>query len=148
MSRDKNGNSGSYAYWWSQHFEFFNKQEDKIEMYDTWKSLELRLRCEYRTQLTTYDAAHYATQYEICKSEYRAKQRMKEMFSQSHRFTNNNTRDDNYHSGFSNRDGRTNSYRPRGTPSSSFLSSSRRTTLPVCCILCGEKGHPARTHYN
>ena len=28
MSRDKNGDSGSYAYWWSQHFDFFNKQED------------------------------------------------------------------------------------------------------------------------
>ena len=34
MSRDKNGNPGSYAYWWSQHFKFFNKQEDKIVLYD------------------------------------------------------------------------------------------------------------------
>jgi hypothetical protein len=143
MSRDKNGDGGSYAHWWSQHFEFFNKQEDKTEMYDAWKWLELRLRREYRTQPTTFDAIHYATQYEICKSEYRAEKRLKEMFSQNNRSANTNTRDDN-RNGSSYRGGRSNSYRPRG----SFPSSSRRTSSPVCCILCGEKGHTVGLHYN
>ena len=145
MSRDRNGDSGSYAYWWSQHFEFFNKQEDKIEMYDTWKSLELRLRCEYRTQPTIHDANHYATQYELCKSEYRSEKRLKEMFSRNYRPTNNNNRD-NDRNGFNGRSGRTNSYRPRNSPTSSFPPGNRRTTLPVCCILCGEKGHPVGQH--
>jgi len=36
-SRDRDGDSGSYAQWWCMHFEFFNNQEDKIEMYDAWK---------------------------------------------------------------------------------------------------------------
>jgi hypothetical protein len=147
MSRDRNGDSGSYAYWWSQHFEFFNKQEDKIEMYDAWKLLELRLRREYRTQPTIHDANHYATQYELCKSEYRSEKRLKEMFSRNYRPTNNNTRDDD-RNGFNGRSGRSNSYRPRDSSTSSFPSSNRRTTLPVCCILCGEKGHPVGAHYN
>jgi hypothetical protein len=49
MSRDKNGDEGSYANWWHLHLGFF--QEDKIEMYDAWKALELKLRREYRTNL-------------------------------------------------------------------------------------------------
>jgi hypothetical protein len=141
MSRDRNGDSGSYAYWWSQHFEFFNKQEDKIEMYDAWKLLELRLRREYRTQPTIHDANYYATQYELCKSEYRSEKRLKEMFSRNYRPTNNYTRDDG-------RSNKNNSYHPRGSSTSSFPPSNRRTALPVCCILCGEKGHPVGQHYN
>jgi hypothetical protein len=69
------------------------------------------------------------------------------MFSRNYRPTNNNTRDDD-RNGANNRNGRTNSYRPRGSSTSSFPSSNRRTTLPVCCILCGEKGHPVGAHYN
>jgi len=115
-------------------------------MYDAWKSLELKIRREYRTQPTNYDANYYASQYEICKSEYRAEKKMKDMFSQVYRSTN--TRDDNHRSGFNNCGGKSSLYRPRGVPTSSFPSSSRRTTLPVCCILCGEKGHPVGEHYN
>ena len=147
MSRDRNGDSGSYAYWWSQHFKFFNKQEDKIEMYDAWKLLELRLRHEYRTQPTIYDANYYATQYKLCKSEYRAEKRLKEMFSRNYRPTNYNTRDDD-HNRLNNCNGKANSYRPCDSSTLSFPLSNRWMTLPVCCILCGEKGHPVGAHYN
>ncbi|KAF8805930.1 hypothetical protein BYT27DRAFT_7103438, partial [Phlegmacium glaucopus] len=40
--QDRDGNAGSYARWWSSHFNFFNSQEDKITQYDAWKDLELK----------------------------------------------------------------------------------------------------------
>ena len=147
MSRDKNGNAGTYAQWWSHHFGFFNAQEDKIDMYDAWKHLELKFRREYRTQPTQYDPQYYAAQYELCKSEYRAEKRLKDMFMQMNRSTN--ARDDNSR-GYSNSNRGTRSFVPRsrGIPSSSFQSGSRRSSLPICCLLCAEKGHPVSEHLN
>jgi len=142
-SRDKNGESGSFALWWSQHFEFFNNQEDKIEMYDAWKSLELRLRQEYRTQPTRFNANYYVAQYEMCKSEHRMRLEWHQTFSKQP-----NARDDNPREGSGYRGGRSNSSRSRGGSTSSFPAGSRRSSLPVCCILCGEKGHPVSRHYN
>jgi len=143
-SRDKNGESGSFARWWCQHFEFFNNQEDKIELYEAWKHLELRLRREYRTQPTQFDANYYVSQYEMCKTEHKIRQ---EFMQINNRFNN---RDDNSRGGFGsgNRNARPFSSRFRGASTPSFPSGSRRTTLPVCCILCGEKGHPVSEHYN
>ena len=50
--QDKDGDMGSYAIWWSSHFNFFNVQEDKISQYNAWKDLELKLHREYQTEPT------------------------------------------------------------------------------------------------
>ena len=144
MSRDKNGNAGTYAQWWSHHFGFFNAQEDKIDMYDAWKYLELKFRREYRTQPTQYNSQYYAAQYELCKSE----KRMRDMFMQMNRSTNA-TRDDYSRGNFSGNRG-TSSFTPRfrGGSSSSFQAGSKRSPLLLCCILCAEKGHPVSDHHN
>ena len=134
MSRDKNGNAGTYAQWWSHHFSFFNAQEDKIDMYDAWKHLELKFRREYRTQPTQYDPNYYVAQYELCKSEYRAEKRMKDMFAQLNRSTN--ARDDNVQGNFNNNRGtRPFAPRSRGRFSSSFQAGSRRRTALLPALL-------------
>ena len=148
MSRDKDGNAGTYARWWSHHFGFFNAQEDKIDMYDAWKQLELKFRREYRTQPTQYDSQYYVAQYELCKSEFRAEKRMRDMLMQMNKPTY--TKDDNSRGNSSSNRG-TRSFAPRGSrggSSSSFQAGSRRPSFPLCCILCGEKGHPVSEHYN
>jgi hypothetical protein len=62
--QDRDGDSGPYATWWSNHFNFFNTQEDKITQYNAWKDLELKLRHEYRTEPTKFDITHYAMKHE------------------------------------------------------------------------------------
>ena len=66
-SRDKDGDGGSFAKFWSNHFGFFDQQEDKIEMYPYWMAVELRLRNAYRSQPTTFDRSYYAGQYDQAK---------------------------------------------------------------------------------
>src|SRR5271155_4577688 len=147
MSRDKDGDQGAYAQWWCQHLDFFNNQEDKIVMYDAWKGLKLRLRREYHTQATQYDPHYYVSQYELCKSEYRTEERMKDIIAQVNISTN--IRDETarrYPN--SNRGGKAPFSRFCQNTGHPFQSSSKRTTLPVCCILCGERGHPVSEHYD
>ncbi|KAF8151433.1 hypothetical protein B0H34DRAFT_626602, partial [Crassisporium funariophilum] len=70
QERDRDGPNGSFARWYSNHFNFFNSQIDKDETYEAWKSLELDLRQEFRRQKKEYSAAHYAERYLIAKSEH------------------------------------------------------------------------------
>ncbi|KAJ7600503.1 hypothetical protein C8J56DRAFT_753742, partial [Mycena floridula] len=39
-SRDKDGDSGHFASFWTHHRAFFDSQEDKIELYPFWKDVE------------------------------------------------------------------------------------------------------------
>ncbi|KAF8799675.1 hypothetical protein BYT27DRAFT_7025824, partial [Phlegmacium glaucopus] len=69
QERDSDGPNGAFATWYSNHFNFFNSQLDRDEMYQSWKDVELELRQEFRSQPTNYDAAHYVAKYELAKSE-------------------------------------------------------------------------------
>ncbi|KAF8797985.1 hypothetical protein BYT27DRAFT_7025810, partial [Phlegmacium glaucopus] len=59
QERDSEGPDGAFATWYSDHFNFFNSQLDRDEMYQSWKDVELELRQEFRSQPTNFDAAHY-----------------------------------------------------------------------------------------
>jgi hypothetical protein len=76
--QDKDGDNGEYARWWSAHFKFFHAQEDKISQYEAWKDLDLKLRCEYRTEPTRFDINHYAAKYEAMKTTFELKALIKE----------------------------------------------------------------------
>jgi hypothetical protein len=143
--QDKEGDMGSYASWWSSHFNFFNTQEDKISQYNAWKDLELKLRREYRTEPTRFDINHYAMKYEAAKSTYELRLLIGKQTQNSSPVPPRDgpPRKDGFFRP-STRGGKT----PGGDHSQSFLQGSRQPRHPVCCILCGELDHPISKHYN
>ena len=137
--QDKDGDMGPYAAWWSSHFNFFNSQEDKITQYNAWKDLELKLRCEYRTEPTKFDVNHYAMKYEAAKSTYELKLLIEKM----------NPSPAPPKDAPPHKEG---PFRPSrggktGDHHQSFPQGSR-SYHPVCCILCGELDHAVSKHYN
>ena len=139
--QDKDGDMGPYASWWSAHFSFFNAQEDKISQYNAWKELKLRLRQEYRTELTKFDINHYAMKYEAAKTTYE----LKLLIKRQNPLPNIPPKE-----GPPCKDGffrqPSQGGKPSGKNHQSFPQGSRQCH-PVCCILCGELGHPISKHY-
>ena len=139
--QDKDGDMGSYATWWSSHFNFFNAQEDKISQYNAWKGLELQLRREYRTEPTRFDINHYAMKYEAAKSTYELRLLIEKQ----------NPLPVPPKDGPSSKDGffrtSTRGGKTPGDHSQSFPQGSR-PRHPACCILCGELDHAISKHYN
>ena len=137
--QDRDGDMGPYASWWSSHFNFFNAQEDKISQYNAWKDLELKLRREYRTKPTKFDMNHYAMKYEAAKSTYELR-----LLIEKQNLPPANPKDV-----FPRKDA---FFRPsRGGKSSGDhqpFPPGGRQRHQVCCILCGESGHPVSKHYN
>ena len=142
--QDKDGDMGPYATWWSSHFSFFNAQEDKIGQYNAWKTLELKLRCEYRTEPTKFDINHYAMKYEAAKTTYELKLLIerqnptlgassKDLYPRKDVFSRNSSR-----GGVG---------RPFGDLHQPFPQGSKQRHQ-VCCILCGEIGHSVSRHYS
>jgi hypothetical protein len=142
--QDKFGDKGDYAQWWSSHFNFFNTQEDKINQYEAWKGLELKLRREYRTEPTKFDINYYATRYEAAKTNYE----LKSLIDKQQNPHANSYKDRTpYRGGRST--GLSSQFRDtRNLPTNSSFPPGSRQSHPVCCILCGEKGHPVRHHHN
>lgn len=142
--QDKFGDKGDYAQWWSSHFNFFNTQEDKINQYEAWKGLELKLRREYRTEPTKFDINYYATRYEAAKTTYE----LKSLIDKQHNPHTNSYKDRQSYRGGRQTGLSTQFRNTRNLPTSSSFPSGSRLSHPVCCILCGEKGHPVSKHYN
>jgi len=137
QERDSEGPNGAFAMWYSDHFNFFNSQLDRDEMYQSWKGVELELRREFRSQPTNYDAAHYVAKYELAKSESRIFSRFESL-----------GKSDKDRPTYSSRSGGSN-WRTRPSNSSGpFPSGSPRNSLPPCCILCGQRGHSVFQHNN
>jgi len=136
QERDSEGPNGAFATWYSDHFNFFNSQLDRDEMYQSWKDVELELRQEFRSQPTNYDAAHYVAKYELAKSESRIFARFESL-----------GKSDRDRPTYSARNGGSNwrASRP-GNSSGPFPSGSQRNSLPPCCILCGQRGHGVFHH--
>ncbi|KAF8797489.1 hypothetical protein BYT27DRAFT_7125474 [Phlegmacium glaucopus] len=98
---DSEGPDRAFVTWYSDHFNFFNSQLDRDEMYQSWKDVELELHQEFWSQPTNFDAAHYVAKYELAKSESQILARFESM---------------------------------------------GKTSLPPCCILCGQRGHNIFQH--
>jgi hypothetical protein len=142
--QDRFGDKGDYAQWWSSHFNFFNTQDDKISQYDAWKGLEFKLRQEYRTEPTKFDIAYYATRYEAAKQTHELKLLIDK---QQNNQTNSYKDRQPYRGGRPS--GPSAQFRDtQNIPTNSSFPSGSRQSHPVCCILCSEKGHPVRHHYN
>jgi hypothetical protein len=141
--QDRDGDSGPYATWWSDHFNFFNTQEDKITQYNAWKDLELKLRCEYRTEPTKFDITHYAMKYEAAKMAYELKLLIEKQYtaSTSTSFRDAPPRKDGFRPFSGARGGKN-----LGDPNQPFPHGSK-PRHPVCCLLCGELDHPVNKHY-
>lgn len=71
QEHDSEGPNGTFVRWYSDHFNFFNTQLDRDEIYLSWKAVELELHQEFRSQPMNYDATHYVARYELVKSESR-----------------------------------------------------------------------------
>lgn len=144
--QDRDGDAGPYATWWSSHFNFFNVQEDKITQYNAWRELELKLRREYRTEPTKFDINHYAMKYEAAKTTYELKLLIEKQNPSS-------SAPPNLKDVPPRKDGFPRSFFRGGKPPGDqpFPQGSRQRhpgIHPVCCILCGEVGHPVNKHYN
>ena len=138
QERDSEGPNGAFARWYSDHFNFFNTQLDRDEMYPSWKAVELELRQEFRSQPTNYDAAHYVARYELAKSESRILSRFESL-----------GKSDRDRPTYSARGGGSNWKGPRpGNGVGPFPSGSQRNSLPPCCILCAQRGHSIFHHNN
>ena len=145
--QDKDGDLGTYAAWWSSHFNFFNTQEDKITQYNAWKELELKLRREYRTEPTKFDISHYAMKYEAAKMAYELKLLIERQYPASGSSTSatppkdappGNSKD-GFRPFFGSRGGKYAGYQP--------FPHGSKPRHQVCCILCGELDHPVSKHY-
>jgi hypothetical protein len=151
QERDKAGPDGSFAGWYSNHFNFFSSQIDKEETYDAWKSLELELHQEFRSQKKDYSAAHHAERYLISKSEHLIwtwTQAAIQAMSRSSGQGQFPPRSGGSNGRFSRPGNSFTSSQTPPTPSSSFPSSSTKSALSACCILCGRRGHTVIFHAN
>ena len=138
QERDSKGPNGAFATWYSDHFNFFNSQLDRDEMYHSWKAVELELRQEFWSQPTNYDAAHYVSKYELAKSESRILSRF-ELLGKPDR--------DRHASSACGGGGNWRASR-LASGSGPFPSGSQRHSLPLCYILCSQRGHSVFHHSN
>ena len=142
--QDRDGDMGPYATWWSSHFNFFNAQEDKIGQYNAWKELELKLRREYQTEPTKFDINHYAMKYEVAKTTYELKLLIERQNPPPPAPPKDvPSRKDGF---FRQSSCGGKSSGPSGEHHQLFPQGSRQRH-PVCCILCGDLGHPISKHY-
>ena len=137
--RDSEGLDRPFARWYDEHFNFFNTQDDRDEMYDSWKSVELLLFQEFRSQPTHFDSGYYMTKYEQAKSEARILAHINSIGKPDRDRFASSVRSGGGNNG--------KSFRP-SNPHNSFPSGSSRPPLPPCCILCAQRGHGVFEHAN
>ena len=134
QSRDAEGDQGRFSTWLFQHFQFFQKAEDRNDYYDAWKVLEQELRRQYRSNPEPFDTTAYFLLYLQAKTRFDMKVDLAKSSVAPPTF--------------------------RGTrpPSSSlspsqpsgsrpFRNGDKKSSSPPCCLICAERGHAISEHH-
>lgn len=131
QARDKLGDAGEHAAWFDNHFNFFNVQQDRDELYEAWKLVELELRRDHRSQNLAFNAADHEFQALLAAS-------------QGSKMPPGNNR------GSGNYAAKGSAIKPSSrfqSGSQPFLSGSGRSSNPNSnCLVCAERGHTVLAH--
>ncbi|KAL0057046.1 hypothetical protein AAF712_016333 [Marasmius tenuissimus] len=122
--RDPEGVEGAYTQFAENHLEFFDVQEDKVELYYLWKKLELELRRRRFEEFAEFDEDEYDQEMKFLQHEKKADVKQKEREAKRRRVTES-----------------------RGT--SWFQGGNReekKSSGLLCCLICGARGHKAAGH--
>jgi hypothetical protein len=142
QARDKVGDAGEHATWFDNHFNFFNVHKDRDELYDAWKSVELELRKDHRSQNLAFNAVDHDAAFSRAESSHKLRLEFQAMFASSQAMKpppTNSRGSGNYNKSFP--------HRPLRHSSQSFPSGSGRSTSSnSCCLICAEKGHTVFHH--
>ncbi|KAF8951558.1 hypothetical protein BDZ97DRAFT_1684206, partial [Flammula alnicola] len=80
QQRDKKGEDGQHSAWYNDHFNFFNGQRKKNELYDAWKSVELEFRQEHRSVYDEFELKDYVDAFKACEGAAKLKAEMQDLF--------------------------------------------------------------------
>ena len=146
QARDAQGDSGEHGAWYDEHFNFFNVQRQRDELYDAWKSVELRFRKEHRSEKTRFKLDHHEDAFRDARNAHQLKQEILALFpAQAPKFPQNNNRgtSGNYNKSFSKPPSR---FQASSQPFSS--GSGRSSSSTSNCLICTERGHTVFFHQN
>ena len=139
--RDEEGTCESHSTWYNDHFCFYTSQDTKDELYDAWKSDELKFRQEHWAKYGEFDASCYYQAYKLSKKQ-------QEMMADIHGMMALSAPTKPSFSATLAK------LTPKLTPHSSqtrssqpFPSgSSRSSSSTPDCLICAERGHDATQH--
>ncbi|KIM41794.1 hypothetical protein M413DRAFT_71105 [Hebeloma cylindrosporum] len=146
QARDKLGDEGEHAAWFDNHFNFFNVQQDRDELYDAWKGIELELRKDHRSQNLAFNASDYDAAFSRAKSEHKLRSEFQALVapSQGSRLPPTNNRGGgNHNKNLSFKSPSRFHPNSQSFPSGSGRSSSSSSST---CLICAEKGHNVFHH--
>jgi len=141
--RDEEGTDDAHSNWYNDHFCFYTSQDTKDELYDTWKSDELKFHQEHWAKYGEFDASHYYQAYKLSEKQQEMMADIHGMMTSTPAPTKTpfNAGLAKFALRFSPRSSQT---RP---PSQPFPSGSgRSSSLMPDCLICAEQGHDATQH--
>ena len=139
--RDKEGTCESHSTWYNDHFCFYTPQDTKDELYDAWKSDELKFCQEHWAKYGEFDASRYYQAYKLSEKQQEMMADIRGMMALSvptkPSFSATLAK-----------------LMPKLTPCSSqtcssqpFPSSSGRSSSSTPdCLICAEQGHDTTQH--
>jgi hypothetical protein len=142
QARDKLGDMGEHAAWFDNHFNFFNVHQDRDELYDAWKVVELELRKDHRSQNLAFNAADHDMAFSRAESSHKLRLEFQALFAstQGTKIPGTNGRGTGSHSKNPSRP-------PFRFGSQPFPSGSGRPpSSNSYCLICAEKGHTITLH--
>jgi hypothetical protein len=154
--RDTEGSDGRFTRFIAQHLDFFQECEDRIEYYPAWKSLEQKLRADYRANPTPFDENKYGVLYTQCKMMHDISQQMSNKLPQQFRSNVSSRRpfsqgsSSSYQAAQSSRSNSSPGFFPQSSAQlpNSFRPFRQKLPMPPTCILCAQQGHGADHHYD
>jgi len=141
--RDEEGTDDAHSNWYNDHFCFYTSQDTKDELYDAWKSDELKFRQEHWAKYGEFDASCYYQAYKLSEKQQEMMADICGMMVSTPAPTKTP-----FNAGlakFAPRFGpRSSQTRP---PSQPFPSGSGRSSSSTPdCLICAERGHNATQH--
>jgi len=144
QARDKVGDMGEHAAWFDNHFNFFNVQQDRDELYEAWKVVKLDLRRDHRSQNLAFNAADHDAAFARAKSDHKLRLEFQALVaSQGPKFSPMNNRGGGSYT-------KNSLFKPSSRSQSGsqpFSSGSGRPPSSNSnCLICTEKGHTIFAH--
>ena len=68
--RDDEGTGNTHSNWYNNHFCFYTSQDTKDDLYNAWKSDELKFQQEHWAKYGEYDASRYYQAYKLSEKQW------------------------------------------------------------------------------
>ena len=138
--RDEEGTAEAHSNWYNDHFCFYTAQDTKDDLYDAWKSDELKFRQEHWAKYGEFDASRYYQAYKLSEKQ-------REMMADIRGMMGSEPTKTPFSATFGKLTPRLTPRSSQSRPSQPFPSGSGKSSSSTPdCLICTERGHDATQH--